>query len=134
MRPRPRRPNPPLSPPGGPERKSLLRVPFVRRCQIEFSDGKTRSAFIANINEYGAYLADDEMPAVGQGMAMRFRTPGSEGEVTATGVVAWLNTRQQHAVHSLPPGYGVRFDPLREPARARVLGVVKAYLKHHPRG
>ena len=96
-----------------------------------FSDGQERRVFIANINEYGAYLADELMPDPGQGITLRFRLPDSETEVEARGAVAWLNPKQQHPVHSLPAGYGLRFDPLKEPLFSFVLSVVDAYLARH---
>ncbi len=117
--------------PAKPARRSPFRVPFVRKCRIAFSDGKSREVFIANINEYGAYLADDVMPQGGQGMTLRFRLPGSETDVEAMGAVAWVSPMQQHPVHSLPPGYGVQFDPLKEPLLSFVLGVVEEYMKRH---
>jgi Tfp pilus assembly protein PilZ len=64
-------------------------------------------------------------------MTLRFRLPGSETDVEATGAVAWLNPKQQHPVHSLPAGYGVQFDPLRDPLLAFVLGVVEEFLERH---
>lgn len=112
-------------------RRSPFRVPFVRRGTISFSDGAARGTFIANINEYGAYLADEEMPKTGQGMTLRFVPPGSEVEIEATGAVAWLNPKQQHPVHSLPPGYGVQFDPLRESALQQITAIVQAFLERH---
>jgi Tfp pilus assembly protein PilZ len=118
--------------PDGPERRSPFRVPFVRRCRIEFSDGRARSVFIANINEFGAYVADDEMPLLGQGVRLLVGIPGSEAEVEVRGAVAWVNPGQQHPVHSLPPGYGVKFDPLHEPALGHVVGVVRAWLARNP--
>jgi Tfp pilus assembly protein PilZ len=132
MKPRPKRPRAP-KPKKAPEpvRRSPFRVPFVRKCIIAFSDGKSREVFIANINEYGAYLADQEMPQPGQGITLRFRLPGNESEVVATGAVAWVNPMQQHPVHSLPPGYGLQFDPVREPLLSFVLGVVSEYLARH---
>jgi hypothetical protein len=126
---RPRKPRPPK--PEKPARRSPFRVPFVRKCHIAFSDGKNREVFIANINEYGAYLADEEMPQPGQGMSLRFRLPGSETEVEASGAVAWVNPLQQHPVHSLPPGYGLQFDPIKDPLLSFVLDVVEEYLKRH---
>jgi Tfp pilus assembly protein PilZ len=118
-------------PTGQSARRSPFRVPFVRKSLITFSDGASRRVFIANINEYGAFMADDDMPSVGQGMTLRFRLPGSETDVEATGAVAWLNPKQQHPVHSLPAGYGVQFDPLRDPLLAFVLGVVEEFLERH---
>jgi hypothetical protein len=118
-------------PPEKPARRSPFRVPFVRKCRIAFSDGQSREVFIANINEYGAYLADAVMPQGGQGISLRFRLPGNESEVEATGAVAWVNPMQQHPVHSLPPGYGLQFDPLKEPLLSFVLDVVQEYMKRH---
>jgi hypothetical protein len=111
--------------------RTPFRVPFVNRCSIEFSDGQRRSVFTADINEYGAYIADDVMPRAGQGMSLRMKSPGSETEIEATGAVAWLNPKQQHPVHSFPPGYGVKFDPLREAFRLAVDAAVRKYLKRH---
>jgi hypothetical protein len=126
---RPRSPKP--RKPAQPVRRSPFRVPFVRKCLVAFSDGQSREVFIANINEFGAYLADEEMPQQGQGMTLRFRLPGSETEVVATGAVAWVNPGQQHPVHSLPPGYGLQFDPVKDPLLSFVLGVVAEYLARH---
>lgn len=127
-----RRPAPSGEPaPAKPARRSPFRVPFVRKCRIAFSDGNSREVFIANINEYGAYLADDVMPQGGQGMTLRFKLPGNETDVEAMGAVAWINPMQQHPVHSLPAGYGVQFDPLKEPLLSFVLEVVQEYLKRH---
>ena len=64
-------------------------------------------------------------------MTLRFVPPGSELEIEATGAVAWLNPRQQHPVHSLPAGYGVQFDPLREAALQRITAIVQAFLERH---
>ena len=125
----PRRPRAPK--PAKPARRSPFRVPFVRKCAIAFSDGKRREVFMANINEYGAYMADEEMPEPGQGFTLRFRLPSSETEVEASGAVAWTNPLQQHPVHSLPPGYGLQFDPIKDPLLSFVLGVVDEYLKRH---
>jgi hypothetical protein len=41
--------------------------------------------------------------------------------------VAWTNPRQQHPVHSLPPGFGVSFRDLSEANRKRIEGVVQEY-------
>ncbi len=128
---RPRKRSPSAAKPAISHRRSPFRVPFVRKGQITFSDGRSRRVFIANINEYGAFMADDDMPEVGQGIALRFLLPGSETEVEATGAVAWLNPKQQHPVHSLPAGYGVQFDPLKDPLLTFVLGVVEEFLERH---
>lgn len=105
-----------------------LRVPFVRRCSVEFEEGAAASAFIVNINVLGAYLALDEMPRLGQRVVCRFRLPETEQEVALEGVVAWTNPRQQHPVHSLPPGFGVGFRNLSDENRSRIEAIVRDYL------
>ena len=105
-----------------------IRVPFVRRCQIDFQGGRSASAFIVNINVLGAYVAHDVMPPLGQEVVCRFQVPGREGVVRIDGVVAWTNPVQEHPVHSLPPGFGVAFRSLDGEPRERVENVVFDYL------
>jgi len=111
-----------------------LRVPFVRRCTIEFPGGVTTSAFIVNINVLGAYVALDEMPGLGGVVTCRFQIPESEYEVEMQGVVAWTNPSQQHPVHSLPPGFGLGFRALTEANRRRIETIVDDYVAKHGRG
>lgn len=112
----------------GKERRSsgLLRVPFVRACSL-WMGGDPKSAFIVNINVLGAYLASDAIPAVGTVIAIRFQVPGNEIETEIRGAVAWVNPVQQHVVHSLPPGFGMRFVGLADAARARIETIVGEY-------
>ena len=135
------------------ERRSsgLLRVPFVRRCSLNFDDGRAGSAFIVNINVLGAYVARDdvplavrsvkpeevaeapgEMPELGQVVRCRFHLPEQAYEVSVEGIVSWLNPRQQHPVHSLPPGFGIKFVDLPLDARAYIKEIVDEYLARHP--
>lgn len=105
-----------------------IRVPFVRRCQLDYGGGETDSAFIVNINPLGAYVAHETMPALGRAVVFRFQVPGSERELVADGVVAWTNPQQEHPVHSLPPGFGVAFRGLSDDARSRIEQIVSDYL------
>ena len=105
-----------------------IRVPFVRRCQIDYTGGQTDSAFIVNINVLGAYVAHENMPALGRTLVFRFHVPGSERECAVDGVVAWTNPQQDHPVHSLPPGFGVAFRNLSDDARTRIEQIVFDYL------
>jgi Tfp pilus assembly protein PilZ len=120
-----------MSGPGGKERRTAgaLRVPFVRRCAVEFPDGTKATAFIVNINVLGAYIALDQMPGLGQQMACRFQMPESEHEVVVQGVVAWTNPSQPHPVHSLPPGCGMGFRSLSSENRARIESIVADYVE-----
>ena len=38
-------------------RGATLRVPFVARCTLRFSDGRRDLGLTANVNELGAYIA-----------------------------------------------------------------------------
>jgi hypothetical protein len=156
------------TPPEGPrtERRSsgLLRVPFVRRCNLSYDDGRTSSAFIVNINVLGAYVARDDvplaappksgrrrgkgaaaveapaiaaapvapMPELGQLVHCRFELPERACAVAVDGIVSWLNPKQQHPVHSLPPGFGIRFQGLSLDAHTCIQELVEEYLARHP--
>lgn len=105
-----------------------IRVPFVRRCRLDYGGGETDSAFIVNINALGAYIEHQQMPALGRTVVFRFQVPGSEREVVTDGVVAWTNPQQEHPVHSLPPGFGVAFRGISDDARSRIEQIVADYL------
>jgi Tfp pilus assembly protein PilZ len=120
----------------GKERRTggALRVPFVRRCTIDFPSGTKATAFIVNINILGAYIALDDMPALGEPVTCRFQLPESEHEMALAGVVAWTNPSQPHPVHSLPPGFGVGFRGLSDENRGRIETIVADYVARHGRG
>jgi Tfp pilus assembly protein PilZ len=105
-----------------------IRVPFVRRCRVDYDGGETVSAFIVNINVLGAYVALDAMPRLGREVTCHFQVPGRQDELVVAGVVAWTNPVQEHPVHSLPPGFGVAFRPLPDAARGRIEEIVFEYL------
>jgi Tfp pilus assembly protein PilZ len=116
------------------ERRSsgLLRVPFIRRCALAFDDGTSVSTFTVNINILGAYVARDQMPRLHQAVTITLATPGKDAELVLRGVVTWLNPRQQHPVHSLPPGFGVKFDELPPEDRRCIEGIVEEYARRNP--
>jgi hypothetical protein len=116
------------------ENRGLLRVPFVRRCTLTFDDGRSTSAFTVNINVMGAYLAVDRegMPPLGAAVTCRFRAPGKATELALEGTVTWINPGQQHPVHSLPPGIGVRLGTLSADNRRCIEDVVDDYVARNP--
>jgi Tfp pilus assembly protein PilZ len=119
------------------ERRSsgLLRVPFVRRCRLEFGS-RTLVGFTVNLNVLGAYVAADnsDFPQLGEPVLCHLTTPENELEIPVEGVIAWVNAHQAHLVHSLPPGFGIKFERLADEHRHRIQDVVDEYLKRHPRG
>jgi hypothetical protein len=117
----------------------LLRVPFVRRCTLEFEDGRSQAGFVVNINILGAYVARDDvsrdaatpaanLPRPGENVVCRFLIPGRQAEIRVRGAVSWVNVQQQHPVHSLPPGFGIRFEGLSDADRSHIEEVVEDYL------
>ncbi len=112
----------------------LLRVPFVRACLLALDGGSAAPAFIVNINVLGAYVATDEIPSLGSCVGIRFQTADNDQEIGLRGEVTWVNPRQQHPVHSLPPGFGLRFDPIPESARERIESIVRAYTERQQQG
>jgi Tfp pilus assembly protein PilZ len=117
-----------------PGKAVLLRVPFVRRCGLTFDDGTSASAFIVNINALGVYVAHDEMPKLGQGVRLQFSVPDSDRELSLEGSVVWLNPRQQHPVHSLPPGFGVKFQAVSAEDTRSIERVITDYRARDPSG
>ena len=113
----------------------LLRVPFIQRCQLDFDEGRSASAFLVNLNVLGAYVEDDEAlptPPLGTSLLCRFASPGNAQELHLRAVVVWQNPRQQHPVHSLPPGFGLQFRGLPEEAARRIENIVRDYLARNP--
>ena len=60
-------------------------------------------------------------------MRCAFRVPGNERELEVEGVVAWNNPRQQHPVHSLPPGFGISFRNLSPEVRRAIHALAAGY-------
>jgi PilZ domain len=120
-----------LHPPVDRERRQAGRVPFVRRCTLLLPDARVLPALLVNINLSGAYVARDDLgkaPApefeglvrVGSRLTCRVRLPESGDELELGGVVTWVNARQPHPVHSLPPGFGLTFESVDARAAAAI--------------
>ena len=124
-----------------PQKTRDVRVPFVRRCRLEYDDGRSGTAFLVNINENGAYVARDDLrpagaaealPAAGATLRCIFRLPGRDRDVAVSAVVTWVNPRQQHPVHGLPPGFGLGFRAMAGADREAITSLVGDYLARHP--
>lgn len=89
---------------------------------------------MVNINVLGAYIAAEakEFPPLGEAVTASFRTPDNDTEMSIAGAVAWVNAYQPHPVHSLPPGFGIRFQNLSDEHSRRIQRVVADYLDRHP--
>ena len=118
------------------ERRSsgLLRVPFVQVCRLDLPGGRVLKGFVVNINIQGAYVAAEqtEFPILGESLVCHFRTPDNDIEMAINGTIAWLNAHQTHPVHSLPPGFGVKFESPSPEHVERIRTIVDGYVKRHP--
>jgi hypothetical protein len=117
------------------DRRQAGRVPLVRRCTLVLDDARVLPALLVNINLAGAYVARDDLggaPAVefaglvtvGRRLTCRVRLPECPEELALGGVVTWVNARQPHPVHSLPPGFGLTFERVDARAAAEIQRVM----------
>lgn len=118
--------------PGRPRSTGLLRVPMVRRCEIVPATGLLSQGYLVNLNVLGAYLAWDGRVRMSEVVRLSFTLPGNDLPLALRGVVAWVNPTQAHPVHSLPPGFGVKFVGLDEEHRRRITDAVTDYVRRHP--
>jgi len=105
---------------------------MVRRCEVVPATGLRSEGFLVNLNVLGAYLAWEGRVRMSEVVRLSFTLPGNDQPVTLRGVVAWVNPTQAHPVHSLPPGFGVKFLDLDEHTRQRIVAAVTEYLRRHP--
>jgi hypothetical protein len=104
-----------------------IRVPFVRRCQLDYGSGQQDSAFIVNINVLGAYVESEKMPALGRAVVCRFQIPAT----SSSGHRRRRRVDQPAAGASgaqPAPGFGVAFRNLSADVRARIEQIVADYL------
>ncbi|HET7292217.1 MAG TPA: PilZ domain-containing protein [Vicinamibacteria bacterium] len=106
-----------------------FRVPFVRACLVLPGGAEPFRALTVNVSVFGCYVASDEEVRLGHTLRVRFTVPGNMLESELVGVVVWVNPKQQNAIHSLPPGFGIRFLGLDPESRRRIDEVVRAYLE-----
>lgn len=116
---------------GDPSGGGLLRIPCVRRCELEFDERPPgpAEAFLVNLNVLGTYVAHDGPVRVGDLLTCRFTLPGNAIVLAPRAMVAWTNALQQHPVHSLPPGFGLRFLRLSPEHHARIAAAIDEYLR-----
>jgi Tfp pilus assembly protein PilZ len=110
----------------------MLRVPMVRRCRIVPATGLLSEGYLVNLNVLGAYLAWDGRVRMSEIVRLSFTLAGNDRPLELRGVVAWVNPTQSHPVHSLPPGFGVKFLDLDDESRRRITAAVEEYVRRHP--
>jgi hypothetical protein len=99
---------------------------------MRWADDRQTEAFLVNVNVLGAFVADETLPRPGDRVTCSFGLPGSERDLRIGSLVAWVNAHQNHPVHSLPRGYGIRFQDLDADDFERLRLVVEDYVTRHP--
>jgi hypothetical protein len=126
--------------------RRVVRIPYVRPCTLELDDGTRAGAVLVNVSILGAYVSHDDpfeardrypplpvhLPRLGHSLRLRFAPSAGQPPLDLEGRVSWLNPRQQHPVHSLPPGFGMQFQNLPDRARDAIERLVAAWLEANP--
>jgi hypothetical protein len=118
-----------------PSAGSALRVPLLQTCRLEVGELRL-PAFVVNINVLGAYVSAENapflslFPRLGDPVVCWLRRDG-EVEMPIRGTVAWINT--QRRAPRLPPGFGIRFEPLADDDRRWIERMVEEYVRWQPR-
>jgi hypothetical protein len=104
----------------------MRRVPYVRACRLSRSGG-VLSGMTCNISVLGVFVTVDPIPELGERVQVRFPLPGNETPVEFDALVTWRNTRQEHKVHSLPTGCGLRLLATTPEQQKRIETLVNEY-------
>ena len=92
---------------------------------VDFTcDGITRTGFILNLSETGAFVYSKELLRPGDRLALRFSLPGSQGIIEAEGRVVWVNELGRDA--TILNGMGIHFTRLSPKDRALIASFVES--------
>jgi Tfp pilus assembly protein PilZ len=108
-----------------------LRIPFIRRCQINLTRGE-QSGLMMDLSLAGAYVECKDLLAVRDSTILSFKVPGNDRTLRLPAVVIWVNSTQVHPVHSLPPGCGLRFLEVKDPDQALISRTILDYCLRNP--
>jgi hypothetical protein len=87
---------------------------------------------ILDLSLLGAYVQMEERLGNGVQVVLSFQVPGNLRTLRPQAVVVWVNQTQNHPVHSLPPGCGLRFVSI-EPVDLDLIGsAIRDYCSRNP--
>lgn len=112
-------------------RSGFTRIPCVQACQVT-SGGRARAGMLCNLSVLGVYLHLEELPEIGDSLAIEFALPDGGGMVAADAVVTWVNDTPPESADALPPGCGLRFTAL-APGDVRRIAALVAAFREEPR-
>src|SRR5215510_7669379 len=76
------------------------------------------AGFVENMSVGGIFIATHQLKPVGERLEFSVHLPGTEEPIRGSGVVRWVRVYSEAS--NVPPGMGIKFDPL-EPAAVRAI-------------
>jgi hypothetical protein len=87
---------------------------------------------VLDLSVNGIYIMTEMLPNEGESLTVSFRVPSNDRVLRMRGVVAWLNPKQSHPVHSLPAGFGFCFIQTTPEDMKLVIGAIQDYCRSNP--
>lgn len=108
-----------------------LRIPFVRRCTIQFPPQQFQ-AMSLDISLKGMFIATPELPDIATDLTIAFKVPSNIRTLEIPARVAWLQTKQTHPIHGLPLGFGLFFTKLALEDVRLIARTIQSYCQSNP--
>jgi len=94
--------------------------------EIDYSDLETFCQdYIRNISRGGLFIETKNPLELNTELKLKFRLPGCDAPIKATGVVVWTVEPEDATANSAAPGMGVRFGDLSEHDMSMIDSMVK---------
>ena len=76
------------------------------------------AGFVENMSVGGVFIATHQLKPVGERLEFSVHLPGHTEAIRGTGEVRWVRVYSEQS--NVPPGMGIRFDPLDDLSRTRI--------------
>ena len=93
--------------------------PLVIRARVQH-EGASRSGYLVNLSEGGAFLASGEPLAVGEVVELSVTLPWALGRLEARAKVVWRTQDFAARDQQQPEGFGLAFVDLSDEARGKI--------------
>jgi len=82
------------------------------------SDHNFYAGFVENMSVGGIFIATHQLKPVGERLEFSVHLPGHAEPIRGTGEVRWVRVYSEQS--NVPPGMGIRFEPLDQLSRTRI--------------
>jgi uncharacterized protein (TIGR02266 family) len=76
------------------------------------------AGFVENMSVGGIFIATHQLKPVGERLSFSVHLPGSDEPIKGVGEVRWVRVYSEAS--NVPPGMGIRFDPLDSESTQRI--------------